>query len=172
MKLKNLLTQIAAAAALSTAAMAAQADTYQFTLSGDYTASWTLNSTVVADDYADGIGFMVWDIEGNFPGSLIDVADLTFWHGDIGGGLSIDDYYGEQTLLIADGPQLYTGTEDSPTFILGSYNLTEYEGSGTYTLTISAVPEPASIALMLAGIGIVGGVAVRRRKTEEEAVEA
>lgn len=167
MKFKNILTQIAAGAALAVAASAASAETYTFTLTGDYSATWTLDSSVFSDDPYDGQGFILWDIMGNFSGAVSPVVDLTFYHGDLGGGLQIDDFYEGLTLFVADGPQLYTGTEDNPTFTLGTFTLTEYQGIGTYTLTVSAVPEPASVAMLLAGLGIVGGVAVRRRKTEE-----
>ena len=70
-------------------------------------------------------------------------------------------------LLSTDGPQLYSGAEATPTFLTGTFLLTEFGGTGTYTLTISnpaaaAVPEPATWAMMLAGFGMVG-VGLRRR---------
>jgi len=175
MKLKSTLLQIAAAAAMVTAGAAAHADTYQYTLSGAYSASWTLDSNLLPDEEFEGEGFILYDVQGNFTGSLINYVDLTFYHSDIGGGIQIDDYYGGSTLLIADGPQLYSGSEASPVFSLGTFALTEYQGTGSYTLTVtnlSAVPEPASIALLLGGLGLVGAAAARRRKTEEEALEA
>src|SRR6218665_978890 len=100
MKFKTFLTQIAAGAALAVAASAASADTYQFTLTGDYTASWQLDSTIFSDDPYDGQGFIVWDVTGNFPGSLSPFVDLTFYHADIGGGLQIDDFYGGFPLFV------------------------------------------------------------------------
>lgn len=171
MNLKKFLSRMAAAAALTAAAAGANADTYQFTLTGAYNASWQMQSTVTPDDPYDGEGFIIWDVEGSFPGASLDLVDISFYHGDLGGGLQIDDFYGETTLVSTNGPQLYTGTEDNPTFVLGTFTLDQYQGTETYTLTItnvSAVPEPASMALLLGGLGLVGAAAARRRRSENE----
>ena len=175
MNLKHLLTRIGAATTLAAATFAAQAANYQFVLTGAYNASWQMQSTVVADGYSVGEGFVMVDVAGDFPDSAFNIVDLTFFHADLGGGMVIDDYYGDTTLLVTDGPQLYTGTEDMPTFQLGTFALTEYQGSATYTLTVtevSAVPEPASVAMLLAGFGVVGAAAARRRRAETETTEA
>ncbi len=55
------------------------------------------------------------------------------------------------------GPQSYTGPENAPVFVPGVY--VEDDGS---ILTIS-VPEPATWAMMLAGLGMIGFAARRRR---------
>lgn len=166
MKLKSIWTQIAACSALALAATAAHADLYNFSITGDYTASWQMDSTVTADDPYEGEGFIMWDVAGSFSGAVSPVVDLTFFHGDLGGGIGIDDFYEGVGLLVADGPQLYSGSELTPTFLTGTYALTESGGSGSYTLTISAaVPEPTTYALLLGGLGVVGFVA-RRRKSE------
>lgn len=173
MSLKSVLTKIAAVSALSVATLAAHAATYNFTLTGAYNASWQMSSTPTPDESDPGTAFLVYDVAGNFPTAALPLADITFYAADSGGGLGIYDYYGDADLIVADGPQLYTGTEDAPVFRLGSFVLTDYFGSGdTYTLTVTAVPEPATVALMLAGLGLVGGIAVRRRKQDEETVAA
>ena len=138
--------------------------TLQFTLTGNYSASWQLNPTITSDYSVDGVGFLLFDVEGNFPRSMFDVADLTFYHGDVGGGLEIYDYYGDLELLLTDGPQLYSGPESSPTFNLGTFSLTDFNGTGRYTLTVTDldappagtdVPEPASAAILLGGLGLM-----------------
>ena len=167
MKLSKTLSQIAAGAALALVACAANADTYDFVLTGDYSAHWQMASSPTPDDFGAGGGFVLWDVPG-FADAAEGVADVTFFHADNGGGLEIDDFYGDAVLMVGDGAQLYSGTEDAPTFALGSFTLdgTAY-GFGNYTLTITnvtAVPEPESYAMLLAGLGALGFVAARRRK--------
>ena len=52
---------------------------------------------------------------------------------------------------------MYTGMESKPTFKTGSFDISD--GEFSYTLTISAVPEPSTWGLMLlgfAGLGLAG----------------
>ena len=84
---------------------------------------------------------------------------FVFYTADGGGGF--DDDFSVHT-----GPELFSGTTTAPTFLLGTFTM----GDGTLTITrdavTSAVPEPATWAMMLGGFGLVGGaMRYRRRQT-------
>jgi hypothetical protein len=159
----------AAVAVMLFAAGVANAGVYQFNLTGDYTASWRLNATVAPDDGTTGQDFVVWDVAGTFPGASLGIVDLTFYNAALGGGLQIEDFWGSMTLVSTEGAQLYTGPESAPVFRLGTFGLTEFLGSGTYTLMVTEVnagpvnvPEPATGALLFGGLGLM--YALRKRR--------
>lgn len=165
MKLMKLVRNAALAAMLLTAGVA-NATLLQFTVTGDYNATWQIDSAVPPDDIYLDEGFIVWDVPG-FDDAILGVADITFFNAGIGGGIQIEDYYLGNVLLSTDGPQVYTGTEENPIYTLGTFALTEYLGTGTYTLTIAevgaaAVPEPATGALLLGGLALMGALRKRR----------
>jgi len=167
MQLSKILSRVAVGAAIALGASAANADTYDFVISGDYSAHFQLSSSPTPDATSDGVAFGFYDMDGTFPGASEGIADVYFGNAAVGGGMEIYDYYADVDLVFVSGDQLYTGAEDAPTFKLGAFALTDVDGPGTYTLTItnvSAVPEPESYAMLLAGIGALGFVAARRRK--------
>jgi hypothetical protein len=161
MNLKRLLGTTAVAATFLCAG-AANAELYQFTLSGDFSASWQLDSEAIPDLVIDGVVIGYLDIAGTYANAVSNVADIYFFPASNGGGLFIDDYVGEQTLLSTYGPEIYTGSPESPVFVPGTYALTDVNDVGSYTLTISPVPEPATYAMLLGGL-VLTGAALRRR---------
>lgn len=169
MKLMQSLRNAAAVAVLFTAGVA-NAAILQFNITGDYTASWQMDSATVPEEYFTELGSVFWDIPGTFSGATDGIVDVAFFNGGFGGGMSIYDIPSDTYLLIADGPQVYTGTEINPLFAPGTFTLTEYAGSGRYVLTVSelaeaAVPEPATGAMLLAGLAVM--VAARRRRCSQ-----
>lgn len=162
----------AALAALLFSSGVANAALYQYQLTGDYTASWQLDTVAGPDFGVEGLGLVWFDVAGSFPGSALGVADVTFYHADIGGGVELFDFYGDQFLVVTDSQQLYTGPEGNPILSLGTFAMTQFGGSGNYVLTVTDldaipdpvdVPEPASAAMLAGGLGVL--YAVRRRRT-------
>lgn len=170
MKLMKTLRQVALALTLFSAGVA-HAAVLQFTLTGDYSAQWRLNSTPMPDFAVPGDGFVIFDVQG-FPDALLGVADLTFYNSDQGGGLGIYDFSLDVVLLLTDGPQLYSGMESAPIFNVGTFSLSDFAGTGEYTLVITevgdvAVPEPATGLLLLGALVLMGAQHKRRIRPQD-----
>ena len=149
---------ILAFAATFPLASAANAALYLFTLTGNNTASFTLNSSPVPDS-TDSSSFLIQNVPGTLNGSPTTFANLDFVTSTFGGG-----FVAGGTSINLVGDQLFTGTVTNPTFKLGTFTL--FDGApfpNQYSLSISAVPEPATWTLLLIGFGAIG-LAVRRRK--------
>jgi hypothetical protein len=58
----------------------------------------------------------------------------------------------------------FSGRPNAPTFLTGTFNVSTVPNNApdNYVVNVSAVPEPATWAMMIAGFGLVGG-AMRRR---------
>ena len=157
-----------AAAALAVAAPAVAAP-YLFTLTGDYSASFTLDSHPTISGTEPGLDFYILDVAGTY-GGLDGNADAYFFNAANDGGIELHDSLTNTLLVSAEDQVLFTGGINNPTFKTGSFALTEYNGTGSYTLTIAptatgAVPEPATWAMMIAGFGLVGGAARASRRS-------
>jgi len=168
--MKHAAKLIAAALLMSTLTAPAQASVYTFNISGDYVASFRLRSSPTPNDAQNSSYFTVWDVSG-FSDALVGLADVTFYNSVLGGGIGIEDYRVSRRLLVTDGPQLYSGSEAAPTFLTGTFALTQFNGSGRYTLTIrdeavAAVPETVTWAMMLAGFGMIGFAARRSQSVK------
>ncbi len=91
------------------------------------------------------------------------LRNILFFDASSGGGLSLD------TSGLPYGPQLFSGTDANPTFLLNTFQLSNSSDLATsdYTLSIqqvSTTPEPSALLLLGTGALALSGV-MRRRLT-------
>ena len=168
---------LASLAALATAS-SADAALLKFTINGaydlhgPYSATFFLDSSPAVDPSAvfDDYAFYLTGVA--FADAPSGFAAIQFFNDDPvngGGGLIIFDNDDFSILFDAtDGKQYYTGPEASPTFLPGLYTNLQGLGNsldrGTFSLEISAVPEPASWAMMIGGFALAGSAMRRQRR--------
>jgi hypothetical protein len=150
-------------------ALIAHADTlYSFSASGTDSFSFSLPASPtngVVDPAPGHFGFFIDSIPVTFNNALYDVKAEFYTTANFGG---VDLFYAGTSTYFAgislSGPQLFTGSLDSPTFLLGTFNLTNFFTGGSTTVTVSQVPAPIPepSAWLLLGTGIVGLVSFTR----------
>jgi hypothetical protein len=132
-------------------ARADSGDTYQFTMTGPVTASWTMSENPTPYYYEEGTVFLAEAPDLVVDGTS-DTSDiLCFFNlGDLGGLNSIN--------LLPDffGPQVYSGDESAPTFMTGTYYFTMDSTDQIETLQITQAPEPCTILLLGSGLAALG----------------
>jgi PEP-CTERM motif len=149
--------------AIAATATVAKADTFKLTGDGDtYTFSIASSPTVIAIPF----GFEITGITVTDDGVATPNSTLTFYDTAYGGGLEIQP---NANTLVFDSDQLYSGTNASPTFLIGTFKLTDDIDGSKYKLVIkddpsstSSVPEPSSLGLLATGTLAFAG-AVRRK---------
>ena len=113
----------------------------------------------LVEDYA----FFLLDVAGVYADGST-TAGLSFYDRSAGGGMTINTF--KFSLADLAGPVLFSGNSASPTLLTFGPTTFNNAGDGSaYTITASAVPEPATWAMLIVGCGFVGGT-VRRRQVK------
>ena len=178
MNTKKLLTSVAVAAALSTAAFSASAATIYGSVESDTFASlsnsgsgpntfsdWTIG-TVTIGSTSDFSGY-VWAYDALIAGTgakmkITNLASVTFTNTSVTNG--------NGTILSTSGDSFSFKNVAAGTYsiqvsgTLGTANVQKALLGADYTIT--AVPEPESYAMLLAGLGLMGTIARRRSKAK------
>jgi hypothetical protein len=175
--MKNYLLGLFAMLAAFVAAPAA-ANTYQFQLTGNATATFQLSGSPSGSFAASGGaagGIFYNNVSVVFNNLTYNNVTVTFYENPEG-GFSLYNNANSSFLLITESPynndQVYNSSTNQ--FIAGTYALDEYPENNTkdgpeYSLTISqissSVPEPSTWAMMILGFGLAG-YALRRDRRE------
>lgn len=136
---------------------------------GDITSSTIDRDTLIMPEGAFTDNFNFTLSEGNIfsalaTSSIASISEFT--------DISLEDMIGTTydisgVFSVAEFTEASTGEPtflDAGSYVLSISGIASAESTG-YTLnTVTAVPEPSTIALMLGGLGMVGFMAARRRK--------
>ena len=145
-----------------TAALPAFATTVVKISGGDPTLTFTIPDQPTAANTLDGVQLGYQNVAAMLDGTAVTIPYIVFNPEVYGGGITTApvDYHP----YAFDTPQLYSGQESNPKFGSSSYDLTNDETGQEDRLTISAAPEPATWAVMLLGVGLVGARLRRRSR--------
>jgi len=132
-----------------------------FTVSVDPSDLWSAGALPRWSD-ANGLTHDIYATAGDDSGEAVGTHIGTNFGGYAG------FYYGELVGQVGNGAYFAIGTSfsgvanASGALKLFYWDSNYADNSGSVAATVSTVPEPGSIALMLAGLGVVGGLGRRR----------
>jgi hypothetical protein len=175
---------LTAVVAITSAAAPAYADTIDYTLTdgsaGDVITFALPSSPTLAATSTD---YFAVATEVTVDTAAPIAEDITFYDSTLLGGLSIATTPETDQVLDQMGTQLFSGTTSDPTLLaetgvplsfasLGGTN----EFGGPFTLNSvdvpTSTPEPASLSLTLAGIGMLGLMMVMRKRSARRLTQA
>jgi hypothetical protein len=146
-------------------------DKFEFT-SGGNTFVWQLPASPVPDgDVVAGNGFIINNVPISMNNGAAILTDVGFYAQFFSGGF---DFMLGDTFVGTGGPQLYTGQEATPTFLIGTFQMTDFGSAedflpdltvgvpGTLAISSVQVPEPSTCLLMI--VGALGLLLVTRRR--------
>jgi len=142
-------------------------DLFTYTL-GSNTFTWDLpgSPTLTSADVTPGNSFFISGVQYWENGALQGTGTFDFYNGNPSVGGGFDLMVGSSGPLNEYGVQLYSGSEGTPTFLLGTFTLNHLSPdgpAGTLTIaSITAVPEPSG--LLLIGTGALGLIGFARKK--------
>lgn len=161
LKLMKIFTTAAVAAVMCSAGIA-HAGLLQFTTTGADAVSFQIDSNAMPSVSGGVFSYLA---NATIPGSHDTTAEVFFSNEGYGGGFQFFDTESSFALLAIGGPQLYSDPEGKPTFMLGNFSFDSGVSVSITDLTPApaSVPEPASIAMILGGLGLL---AMMRKRTQ------
>lgn len=129
-------------------------DNFTYTAGGN-TFTWQLPSAPLpanADIYP-GLGFTLNNVLVTENGGTPVLETFDFYSTWCAGGFDMN--VGNNVLANTGWQQLYQGWEGTPTFLIGTFQLTDYAANDDNfpgTLVITNVPEPATLGLLAVSI--------------------
>jgi hypothetical protein len=127
-----------------------------FTITGaGHVITFDLPQNPTPDTFSAGDFFAITQVFGTYDGDARAFDGAAFFNSVQNTGNLHFDFFSPYF-----GDQLYTGPESAPTFKIGTFDITDQEFD--YVLTIGAVPEASTWALMLLGFAGLGFAGYRR----------